>query len=296
MEQKKKIKTVMGTLVSVLVLAGFVFFKTLSINSEKILLYPMEFFKEFISVSAGLGPSEAVYASVTGPLFFIAPFIPITLAFTVLVYYGIKFGEDKKLGLVSCLLPSLVGFILLGFSVTAFFFALGVVVCGTLCTTISSIYANELKEWKRYRTGSRTVGKCFFMLNMFLLIGLLMNVYFSIGDYNELYRQESKEIFLQAIPQMGKGNTTLIDDIDMLNQEQREMIEEQYDELSEEQQEIFEQEVGKVFETGTMPHIINFFIFSIPFMVFSVLEILRMVLFSPMAGALSKMLLYETRV
>ncbi len=298
MKNETKRRIVLGTLTSVLVLLSFVFIKNFSLSIDHVLKYPLIFFKDFISISKGATAAEAIKSSVTKPLIFLIPFIPITIAYSVLVFYGVNFGEDRKLCFISFLIPSIIGILLVGPSVYSLFFSIGLILSGTMVTSITVMYLSELKKWKKYRIGSKTISKCFFILNIILFLTLFVNTYYEVDNYTNVYRNETKNfVFLMVPTQFGNATgEELPEEFDMLNEEQREMIVEQYANATEVQKKTIEDGVDKVLDSPNMSSLINFSIFMIPFVIFSILELLRVVLFSPLAGFITRIIFVEVKL
>ncbi|UCG95778.1 MAG: hypothetical protein JSV92_01875 [archaeon] len=295
MEEKMKIKAVVGALVSVFIVLGFVLFRTLSITTESVLIYPLIYFKNFVSISASTGASEAILSSITGPMFFFIPLIPITFAFCVLIYYGINFGEDRKFGALACLIPSVIGLIIAGPSITFVLFSVGLVISGFLVTPMSVMYLEELKKWRKYRIGAKTISKCFFLLNLMIFFGFLISVFFGLGYYNELYVNETKSVVISLIPEIGGGEMPQMEGFELLPEEQQQEIEEEYSKLTEAQKEEVKNRIEGMFETSSIPILINFSIFFMPVMVFALLELFRVIILVPLAGLVTKLTLSQVK-
>jgi|GEM_PF-1840448 len=286
MEEKLKRRIIIGTLISVLITLGFVFFKSLSISTHSVMRYPIEFFNNFASVSAESGASKAILSSLISPFLFIIPFIPITLAFSILIFYGVYFGEDRKLGLFSSLIPSVIGIVILGPSVTTLLFSLSLIICGILCTSLTVMYLDELKKWKKYRIGERTIGKLFLIINLFLFFALMINVVLQIDSYNSFYKEETKNLVSSLVPELGTGNMTT-EGFDLLPPEQQEAIRQEYSNITESQKEFVDSKVQEMIESEKISSLINFFIFLMPFTVFALLELLRILVLSTLGGLIS---------
>ncbi len=295
MEEKIKIMSIIGTLIGILITVSFVLFRTFAISTESVMIYPMVFFNDFISTSASAGSSEAMISSILSPLTFIAPFIPLALGFSVLIFYGIKYGEDRKFGLVVTLVPSLIGIVLLGPSLTSVLFALALAVSGVLCTPIAVMYLKELKKFRRYRIGSRTMGKLFFFINLVLFFALLINVTYGADNYNQIYSEEMKGFIMEMLPDVDTGDMPEIEGFDLLPPEQQQEIMEQYSELTESQKEMVESRMESMVESENISAMISLLVFITPMMVFAVLEMLRIVLLSPLAGFASSVSLPELK-
>jgi hypothetical protein len=270
-------------------------FRTLSISTESVLVYPLRYFKNFVSISAASGPSEAILSSVIDPLFFFIPLIPITFAFCVLIYYGINFGEDRKFGVLTCLVPSAIGLIIAGPSITFILFALSLIICGTFVTPMAIMYLEELKKWRKYRIGAKTISKCFFLVNLMVFFGLLLSVFLGIGYYSGLYVNETKSMIISLVPDIGAGEMPQVEGLEVLPEEQQEEIKEEYSKLTEEQQEEIENRIEGMFETGNIPMLIDFSIFFMPVMIFALLELFRVIILVPLAGLVTKLTLSQVR-
>lgn len=288
-----KRRMVIGTLVSVLITISFIFFKSFSVSTKSVITFPVTFFSDFVSISSSSGPAEAILSSIINSLNFIIPLIPITIALSVLVFYAVNFGEDRKLGLISCLIPSVIGIAIVGPSVTSLLFSIGLVVCGVLSTSLAVMYLEELKKWKKYRIGSRTVSKCFLLINLILFVALLINVFYEIDYYNGIYKEETKEFVWDMLSNITLGD--MPGELEVMTPEGQEMVKEQYVNTTEIQREMINTEIEGLFESDTVSVAINFSIFTMPFMVFAILELLRTVVLSPLAGLITKISLSEIR-
>ena len=287
MEEKKKRRIVIGTLISVLIFLSFVFFKAFSITTQSVVSYPITFFKNFLSLSMSLGTSEAMTSSLFNPIIFIIPFIPMALGFAFLTFYGVTFGEDIKLGFFSCLIPSIIGAIYLGPSPTIIFLAIGLMICGVISTQLAAVYSEELKKWKNYRIGSKTVGKLFLIINLMLFFALLLDVTINIENYNSLYTNETKELVISIIPDIESGESLQIGS-EMLPAEQQEEIASEFANMTEAQRDIINSKINEIFASKKISAMINFSIFLLPFMVFALLELLRLIILSPISGLVTK--------
>lgn len=284
MEEKIKIKLVLGTLASALIFLSFVLFMVFSVSTESVVLYPMSFIGNFMSVSSISGAQEAMLSSIIDPIFFLSPFIPIILAFCVLVFYSLHYGEDKNFCMAVCLVSSLSGSLVSGFSVTSLFLISAMVVCGFVLPPLAIIYLKELKKWKKYRIGSRTVGKCFLLINVFLFFAVFANVYINLEDYNAAYRQEAQELVLNLLPKIGEGEIPQIEGMELLPPEQQEQMRQEYSNLTQSQKEEMDQRVNEMFQSGNISSMINISLLFAPLMVFAILEVARLLVFSPLAG------------
>jgi len=295
-EEKIKRVAVLVTLNVVLITLSFVFFNFFSITPKSVITYPLTFFEKFILTSASLGVREAVITSFYSLFILILPFIPISVAFSIMAFYGAVFGEDKKMGFISCFIPSLAGIIILGPSISSILFSLGLMLCGTFSTSIAVMYEKELKKWRKYRIGSKTVSKLFIFINLILLLTLTINVVLEMDSYKNTYKEEMEGIVLSIIPDMEMVNASSIKDFDLLPKTQQEKINEDYTKMSEEQEQIIKSGVIEMIGSEKMTSLIEFSIFLMPFMVFAMMELIRTVILSPLAGIVTKISLMGNRI
>lgn len=288
MEEKMKIKLILGTLASFLIFLGFVFFRVFSVSTKSVMVYPLTFFNDFLTVFSSTGASDAILNSLITPVFFVIPFIPITLAFCVLIFYGLHYGEDRKFCTIICLVPSAVGAVFVGLSVTSLMFLLGMIACGFLVSPLAIMYLRELKKWKRYRIGSRTVSKCFLLINLFLFSALFINVFIDQEIYSDIYRQDAEDFVIGLIPEVGGGGLPQIEGMEILPPEQREQIEEEYSALTADQRQNVENKVTEMLRSENISAMISMSLFFMPFMVFAILEMLRMLVLDPVAGLVTR--------
>ncbi|HDI02757.1 MAG TPA: hypothetical protein ENF95_01335 [Candidatus Aenigmarchaeota archaeon] len=285
MEEEKKRKIIIGTLTSSLIFLSFVFFKTFSISSRSVIIFPSTFFKYFLSEFAAKGSYFAMTNSLIKGAFFVIPFIPLVLGFSVLIFYGVKFEEDKRLGFASSFIPSLLGTVFIGPSLTSIIFSLGVVLSGTFSTGIAVMYFKELKKWKEYRTGARTGGKLFLIINILLLFALLINTIQNSNEYTDFYKKEMKDSIMSLFEEsetLGIGELNITIPNTGIEKE-----------IEKAQRKMIESKVDEMLNTERMSALISFCVFLMPFMIFAILETLRAIIFSPLFGVISSITLYE---
>jgi len=148
------------------------------------------------------------------------------------------------------------------------------------------MYLDELKKWKKYRIGERTIGKLFLIINLFLFFALMINVVLQIDSYNSFYKEETKNLVSSLVPELGTGNMTT-EGFDLLPPEQQEAIRQEYSNITESQKEFVDSKVQEMIESEKISSLINFFIFLMPFTVFALLELLRILVLSTLGGLIS---------
>lgn len=277
-----------GVLVSTLLIIGFIFFDLFSISVDGIILYSASLPGKFVSTDF-LTPLKDISLDF---LSFIVPFIPISLSISVLSVFGAKFGENRKLGLVSTIVPSFIGLIILGISFLSVMLFLGIVISGLLSTGLSEMYSKELKKWKNYRIGSNAAKKCFFILNILILVGVFLTIIYNTSYYEEGLKSKTKEVVLGFMPEMS-GQTSLPKEFESLPPSQKQLIEEEYNKSLKEQQSLINSKIDEMFSSKNFTGLMYFSLFTIPFIIFGVLEFLRSVVFSPIAGLVTKISLKE---
>ena len=277
-----------GLTVSIFVLMSFIFFKFFSVSSGKILLYPIEMPTEFINLTTNYGVLYTVKFFLLDFLSFLAPFIPLTIAFSFLSLYGAKFGENKKLGVVSTAVPVAIGLFFVGISLTSALFSLGVFFSGMLSTGFSEMHSKELKKWRNFRIGSHTVGKCFLIVNVFLLFGLFLTSFLNLDYYTDLYKSGTKSMITGFMPDMS-SDLSQMEGYENMPDEQRQILEQQYQEQLNEQKDFMNNKIDELLNSDKMMALFYFSILLMPFFVFGILELLRNLVFSLLGGLITKM-------
>ena len=295
MEEKMKIRMAFGTFASSFVLLSFVFLKSFSISAYYVITYPVTFFNNFLLAFSNVGSGGAIISSLVGILAFAIPFISLVLAFSILVYYGVKFGEDKKLGMFSALVSAVGGLIILGPSVTVIMFSIGLVVSGSLVTQISVMYYEELKKWKKFRVGSKVAGKIFLILNIMLLIALVFDVMQNVNEYDNFYTEEAKNVIMSIMPDMNSDDMIGVEGFDMLSPQQQDEMRRRLSNLTESQKDMINSQIDEMLKSEKMHALIVFSIFLMPFMIFTLLETLRIVVLSPVSGVISAITLSKIK-
>jgi len=283
-----------GVTVSIFVLMTFIFFKFFSVSSGKILSYPINMPEKFINLTTNYGVFYTVRFFLLDFLSFLAPFIPLSISLSILAIYGAKFGENKKLGIVSTTIPIIIGLFFIGFSLTSILFSFGVIFSGILSTGFSEMHSKELKKWRNFRIGSHTVGKCFLIINVLLLFGLFLTSFLSLDYYTDSYKSGTKSMLIGFMPDMG-GDLSQMEGYEELPDEQKQLIEQQYQEQLNEQKNLMNEKIDSVLNSDKMTALLYFSILLIPFFVFSILEFLRNLVFSPLAGLITKIGLMEVK-
>jgi len=286
MKPELKRKIFFGSIVIVLILTSFFLFKYFSISSKKILTYPIELPQKFISITTESGVSTAVKYFILDFLYILVSFIPLSLAFGLLALYGSKFGEDKKFGVISVLIPSLIGLgIVGGISLVSLLFSLGIILSGILATGLSEIYFKELKKWKRFRIGSHTVGRCFLIINITILLGLFLTSFLELDYYTSYYRSSTKSIIKEFLPSVGTvEDLTKMGIYQNLPEEQKQLIEEQYRQQLEQQQKLIDEKVDEILNSNEITALLYLSILAVPFLVFSIFELFTTIFFSLIGG------------
>lgn len=296
MEEKIKIKLAVGSLSSVFILLGFVLFRVLSVSTEFVIKYPLTTFENFISLSASHGPSEAIINSFTEPFMLFSPLIPIILGLCVLVFYTVKIGNDRRFCTLVALVPSVAGLIFLGISLTSVLFSLSLIISGYFICPLSIMYLKELTRWKRYRIGSKTIAKCFFLVNLLVFFGLMGSVILNINHYNSIYVSNARDIIFSVVPDIGTGVMPEIEGFELLPDEQKQEIMDEYSRMTEAQKQEINTRIDEMFETGNISALINICILFIPLMVFAFLELFRVVVLSPLSGLVTRIILYNYKI
>ena len=253
---------------------------------------------KFVSLTSQYGVFSAVQYLVMDFIKFILPFIPLVISLGVLSLYGAKFGEDKKMGILSCLIPTVIGLFYVGISTTLVLLSIGVIFAGFISTGLSEAYFRELKKWKRYRTGSNTVGKVLLVINILIFLGLFLTSLYSINYYSNSYKNETKNILESIISPITSNemNTNEIPGYKSLTEEQKQLIQQQYQEQLSKQKDLVNSKIDEMLNSEKISALIYLSVLSMPFIVFGLLEILRTLVFSPIAGIITGIGLREVKV
>ncbi|MCD6367754.1 MAG: hypothetical protein J7L45_01575 [Candidatus Aenigmarchaeota archaeon] len=269
--------------VFLLVLISFSRFSFFHISTERAILYPLSIPEKFISSPNFIDPIKSiVYDLIT----FLSPFIPIVLALSLLSIYGAKFGENRKLGFTSTTISSLLGLAFVGVSYTSVLLVLGISVSGLLSTGLSEMYFKEMKKWKKYRVGANVVKKCFFIINLMLLFGVIITIATNQVHYENEFKNATKEIVEGLIPKISYEDVALTNI--NLPPEQRSLLEEQYKNEINKEQELIDSKIDEMFNSTEFKGLVYFSLFSISLAIYGVLEFLNTVLFSPLSGLITQ--------
>lgn len=191
---------------------GFSLVRVLSLSSKKALLLSIGFADIFIDLAARMNFQQSVATVITDLLIFALPFVPMAVGFGVLLSYGMKHGEDKKLALAVLSLSSIAGLLITGATFTGLFFCVGVVSCGIFVTGLGEAYPNELKRWRNFRTGTKAAGKIFMLLSIALTIGLLVHTSQHIDFYRGEYKNTTREVITGAVTERAVNISALTDE------------------------------------------------------------------------------------
>lgn len=132
----------------------------------------------FAVLYAFLSPFYIVFL---GLIFFV-------LGVSTLSYYGYKKINQRAvslLGVISALFALLLFPTLIGA-----FIAGSVLFCCLYASKLSNTYSKELKKWVFFRTGSNTVGKVLFVVNIIIFVGIFVAVITNQQAYAASFRQD----------------------------------------------------------------------------------------------------------
>ncbi len=126
---------------------------------------------------------------------FLSPFyilflglVLFVLGISILGYYGYRKsgqGLGRLLGIVSALSALLIFPTLMGA-----FIAVSVMFCCIYAPRLSNAYSRELKKWIFFRTGSNTVGRTLFVVNIVITLGVFATVLANQQAYAASFRQD----------------------------------------------------------------------------------------------------------
>ncbi|RLJ02654.1 MAG: hypothetical protein DRP11_02795 [Candidatus Aenigmatarchaeota archaeon] len=296
-----------GAMTYLFILMGYLFFRVLDVSTKSALTFPLRFPNLFLVLRAESGMFETLGQIFGEFLLFAAPFVPIVIGLTVLVIYGRKYGEDVELGLLSSGLAAFTGTLILmfygfefqGFSLTLILFSIGVAVCGLLSTGLGETYAHELDKWRRYRVGSNSMGRMLTIINLAIIVSVMISLGTDLGYYENTYKGEIKTMITYLMPettahldietlnQTGVFTEEMLQQIQRLPPEQREQILQELQNELEVQKSKMEIELNSILDSDKVRAMIDFSLLMVVVVIWSVLDLLKSLVFSPFAGLLT---------
>lgn len=302
MEEKgRRVKFIYPVLSSLFIFLGFFLFKFFSITVEKILTLPLSFPNLFFKLRLERNLLNVIIYFLKIFARHLIPFLPIVAGIAIMIVYGMKEGENKKLSLIGFIIPSILGLIYLGLSPVTLLFSIGIISVGTFISGMGETLPEELKKWKSYRTGTNSMGKSLFIINILLTAGIFFTLLGNINHYETVYKTESNKIVSNLVSGKGKNLTeeTLIS---ILPEETRKTFEK----LPEDKKEDFIKNYKKKVESETknlksniqgklnkfmgsekISALIDLSLLFIILAIFGILEFLKTAIFCPLAGLIT---------
>jgi len=299
---------------SLFLLLGLYLFSYFEISVERAILFPSTLFASFLNTSADTGTMQAIQSIGIDFSQFVIPFIPIIISLSILSSYGALYGEDKRLGL-SVGLVSVISLFLFNFSMSAILLTIGIMAACMLATGLGFTHFAELKKWKGYRTGTYTVGRIILIINIFLVVAVFVNASSNIETYTDSYKDRMREtiadfgsgLFAGNIPIGGEmSDQDIIDTLitidptfkqlyDSLPESEKELLIEQYrgdiEGQIERASKQIEPQIDNLLESPKISPLLEASVIMSPFYIFGVLETLKSLLFTPIAGLVTSIML-----
>lgn len=289
-----------GVASSILIFFGFYLFKFLGITTEEVLKFPFSFPNLFLSLRLESQLFQTFITLLLQTLKFIYPFLPLTLALSLLPIYGLKYEEDKLLS-ISILIPCLVSFLLVGISIPLIFLSIGLIGSSVFLTGLGEALPQELKKWEFYRTGTHSIGKAFLIINILLTCSLFLTVFINLETYETLYKNQTQEAVMKITPTL-TSNLTLEEVKTQLPPEQRNKLEtlpeeeqekllnkikNEYSKKRGEAEQLLKRKIEQMLNSKMMVSFIDLILFSMAILIFGILELLRNLFLTPLAGVVT---------
>lgn len=279
MQRKIIVNSVFGSLNAIFLIIGFLFAKIFNVTANKILSFPLTIGNQFISLRMDMGFIQSVQVITIEILKMITPLIFFVIALSFLIVYGVKFGGDFRIAFPSTLIASIIGFLLVPYTFTVFL-AVGLLVSSFMITDLAQGYLKELKKWKNYRVGSNTLGKVFMVINIMIVLGLFFNLTANLNGYHNLYKDEVKKMALNIVPDESLNVSS-----ELPVSEGAEKLQNKLDSSMKEQ---ISKKLDETLQTKRMSAFIDFGLLGFVIVIFGILQLLKSILFSPLAGLITK--------
>ncbi|OYT43638.1 MAG: hypothetical protein B6U88_00375 [Candidatus Aenigmarchaeota archaeon ex4484_56] len=214
-------------LVTIIYFLGFFILYLSNINLQTIVLLQSKLIEFFVLGTQVMSKSELIVNIFSPIIYSIISFLIFSAGLTLL--------SVRKIGNIKYLLaiPIFSSGVLFNFSIPFIFFAIGLYIANLYAIPLGETYFLELKKWKKYRVGSNTIGRVFFIIFLITSIGCFIS--FSINDsYQNLFMNST----IDGIKKVTKAELTNIQmnsDTDMLIDEYMENFRNEYPDLTEEQ-------------------------------------------------------------
>ena len=139
--------------------------------------------------TGGLGTIDALISVSNYFLGVTLGLVFLTLSFSFAAIWRTRSHEAKN-GMVVSLAGAVISFIIIGVTIASAFLALGIVISYYLVFKLSENYAKELKKWVSFRTGTHSVGRAQFVLNIFVALGIFVAVLSALPSYQSEFRTD----------------------------------------------------------------------------------------------------------
>lgn len=119
----------------------------------------------------------------------------LVLGFMIIVGYALN-KDDKRsklsrnIGLACGIIGAIIVLFMFNFSITSFFIAISLIISAVYIVPLSKTYEQELKRWKLFRIGSNSSGKILLIFNILVSIGILVAVSMNMTHYRERFANE----------------------------------------------------------------------------------------------------------
>ncbi|MFP4045583.1 MAG: hypothetical protein ACLFS3_00810 [Candidatus Aenigmatarchaeota archaeon] len=255
--------------------------------------------------SASAGFQSAVISIFTELFTFLLPFIPLAIGFAVLVLYGMRENEDRKLALISTGIPAVLSFLLLGVTPAVLFLAIGLVAGGFMSTTLGEAYPKELEKMANFRSGSKAFGQIFLIVTILLTFGVFLQVGSNLEVYKSDYANATQEMASTVVNPESINTSSLSDEelvqqlpqsyqenLEQLSEEEREQVlDDLRNRTSEQTKETAintrEMMMDEMLESKGVASMLDLYIFLTILMVPGVLLFFRTIIFAPIAGLIT---------
>lgn len=181
-EQAVVVSASLSFLVSFLMLRLSGFSASVLVNLQNYIIKTMILNTSGMSTLSALAFAAKPFVSAFVALVFLA------LGISILSAYGYS-GSERKIGKISGIAGALFAIALFP-SIWGAFLAAAVLLCSFFAVQFANTYGKEVKRWTKFRVGSNTAGKMFFILNIIIAVGLFFAVLHSQPLYEVSFKGE----------------------------------------------------------------------------------------------------------
>lgn len=288
MDQEIKIKAIFGSISSIFSLLTVILFRYLEVTAEKAIMFPLRVPEIFFGQPNGLQYQELLFNILSEVLVFIVTFIPLTIGLAILALYGSKYGADKKLALAAQAPVVLIGLFVFNFSIVSVLIMISLIIVSLLVTGYGETYNEETKRWNNFRTGTKTIGKAFLIITIFLMFGILGYTSINVEHFESEIQDTTEGILanfmeqdlMNEAEQEAFSESSTDQELQELEEFDEEMIEQEQNMTSEIREEIEDE----IYDSQMFTRFVQFYLFSSAFFIGGIVFFLAKIIYGPISG------------